>query len=95
MAFYTADKFPRWRGDLFIGSLSAQRLIRLRRDGERAVEEERMLEGVGRVRDVRVGPVGYLYLLTDAVNSALLRLEPVQIGEPPNTRMTRSASCWS
>lgn len=77
MTFYTADEFPRWRGDLFLGGLSAQCLVRLRLDGEKVVEEERMLEGIGRVRDVRLGPDGYLYLLTDAANGTLLRLEPV------------------
>lgn len=78
MAFYTGDKFPNWRGDLFVGALKFQLLVRLRLDGEKVVAEERMLEGIGRVRDVRVGPDGYLYLLTDASDGALLRLEAVR-----------------
>jgi glucose/arabinose dehydrogenase len=77
MAFYTGDKFPRWRGDLFIGALRDQSLVRLRLDGEKVVKEERMLKGVlGRIRDVRSGPDGYLYLLTDSPNGVLARLEP-------------------
>ncbi|WP_442900206.1 PQQ-dependent sugar dehydrogenase, partial [Geoalkalibacter sp.] len=65
MAFYTGDKFPRWRGDLFVGALRDQMLVRLRLDGERVVKEERLLQGtLGRIRDVRQGPDGYLYLLT-------------------------------
>jgi glucose/arabinose dehydrogenase len=79
MAFYTGDKFPGWRGDLFVGALRDQMLVRLRLDGEKVVKEERMLQGaVGRVRDVRQGPDGYLYLLTDSSQGAILRLEPVR-----------------
>jgi len=77
MAFYDGDRFPRWRGDLFVGALRGQVLVRLRLDGEKIVKEERMLEGtVGRIRDVRQGPDGYLYLLTDDSDGALIRLEP-------------------
>ena len=78
MAFYTADKFPRWRGDLFVGSLKFGQLVRLRLDGERVVKEERMLNGVlGRIRDVRAAPDGFIYLLTDESNGVIARLEPV------------------
>lgn len=77
LAFYNGDRFARWRGDLFIGALRGQSLIRVRLDGERAVEDEVLLRGhVARVRDVRAGPDGLLYLLTDHPNGALLRLEP-------------------
>jgi aldose sugar dehydrogenase len=77
MAFYSGDKFPRWRGDLFIGALRDQMLVRLKLDGEKVVKEERMLKGtLGRIRDVRSGPDGLLYLLTDSPTGALLRLEP-------------------
>jgi glucose/arabinose dehydrogenase len=77
MAFYTGDKFPKWQGDLFVGALRAEILVRLRLEGERVVREERMLKGVlGRIRDVRVGPDGYLYLLTDEERGVLARLEP-------------------
>jgi glucose/arabinose dehydrogenase len=77
MAFYTGDKFPGWRGSLFVGALKFQLLVRLELEGDRVVKEERYLEGeLGRIRDVRTGPDGYLYLLTDARNGRLIRLEP-------------------
>jgi glucose/arabinose dehydrogenase len=77
MAFYTGDRFPGWRGSLFVGALKFQLLVRLELDGERVVKEERYLQGeLGRIRDVRSGPDGYLYLLTDARNGKLIRLEP-------------------
>jgi glucose/arabinose dehydrogenase len=79
MAFYTGEKFPRWRGDLFIGALRDEMLVRLRLDGEKVVSEERMLKGVlGRIRDVRQGPDGYIYLLTDESDGELVRLEPAE-----------------
>ena len=52
-------------------------LVRLKLDGERVVTEERLLQGIGRIRDVRVGPDGLVYLLTDEADGRLLRLEPV------------------
>jgi len=77
MAFYDGDRFPDWRGNLFVGALKDRLLVRLEIDGERVIREERMLDGVlGRIRDVRSGPDGYLYLLTDANNGMLARLEP-------------------
>jgi glucose/arabinose dehydrogenase len=77
MAFYEGDRFPRWRGDVLMGALRGQALIRVRLDGEKFVEDEIMLQGaVPRVRDVRVGPDGLIYLLTDLPNGAILRLEP-------------------
>jgi glucose/arabinose dehydrogenase len=77
MAFYEGDKFPKWKGDLFVGALKDRMLVRLKLDGEKIVKEERMLrDTVGRVRDVREGPDGSLYLLTDSSDGALVRLEP-------------------
>ena len=77
MAFYTGARFPRWKGDLFVGALRDQMLVRLRLDGEKVVHEERLLRNaIGRIRDVRDGPDGYLYLLTDASNGVIARLEP-------------------
>jgi len=77
MAFYSGDKFPRWRGDLFVGALKDEMLVRLKLDGEKVVREERLLKGrLGRIRDVRVGPDGYIYLLTDEAAGVLARLEP-------------------
>jgi glucose/arabinose dehydrogenase len=77
MAFYTGEKFPRWRGDLFVGALRDQMLVRLRLDGEKVIAEERLLKNsLGRIRDVRNGPDGLLYLLTDEPQGVLARLEP-------------------
>ncbi|NJM12904.1 MAG: PQQ-dependent sugar dehydrogenase, partial [Synechococcaceae cyanobacterium SM1_2_3] len=71
------DRFPRWRGDLFVGALRDQMLVRLRFDGEKVRKEERLLKNeLGRIRDVRSGPDGYLYLLTDARDGVIARLEP-------------------
>jgi len=77
MAFYTGDRFPKWKGNLFIGALRDEMLVRLVLDGEKVVKEERLLKGVlGRIRDVRNGPDGYIYLLTDENNGVMARLEP-------------------
>ena len=79
LAFYTGDRFPRWKGDLFVGALRDELLVRLRFDGEKLVKEERMLKGTpGRIRDVRQGPDGFLYLLVDSSRGAVLRLEPAR-----------------
>ena len=77
MAFYQGDKFPRWQGNLLVGALRSEMLVRLELDGEKIVREERLINGVlGRIRDVRVGPDGYVYLLTDNSEGVLARLEP-------------------
>lgn len=78
MTFYTGDQFPDWQGDLFVASLKAQTLSRLDVEGERVLHEERLLKDeVGkRLRHVVQGPDGYLYLLTDDSNGAILRLVP-------------------
>ena len=78
MTFYTGDRFPSWKGDLFVGALAGQQLRRLEVSGARVTDQEVLLEGkVGRIRTVVEGPDGYLWLLTDAARGALLRLEPV------------------
>jgi len=77
MAFVGGNQFPRWRGNLLVGALRGQMLVRLELDGEKVLHEERLLQGqLGRVRDVRIGPDGFIYLLTDEAEGALLRLEP-------------------
>lgn len=78
MAFYTGDKFPEWKGDLFVGALAHKHLRRLELDGRNVTEQEELLTDRGaRIRDVRQGPDGYIYILTDESDGALLRLEPV------------------
>jgi len=75
MAFYDAQRFPQWRESLFIGALAGKAIIRLQLDGDRIVGEEWLLRDLGaRIRDLRVGPDGYLYALTDAARGRLLRI---------------------
>ncbi len=77
MTFYDGDRFPGWQGDLFAGALAGRHLRRVRLDGERAVAQEVLLQDrVGRVRDVRQGPDGMLWLLEDARRGSIFRLEP-------------------
>ena len=77
MAFYTGGLFPQWRGNLFLGALAAKQLIRLELDGDKIVHEERLLgERNQRIRDVRQGPDGALYVLVDAPDGKLLRIAP-------------------
>lgn len=75
MTFYAGDLFPAWRGNLFLGGLVARAVLRLTLDGERVTGEERIPIGAD-VRDVRAGPDGALYVLTDERNGRLLRLLP-------------------
>lgn len=77
MAFYSGAAFPGWEGNLFVGSLKFQYLARVVLDGTRVVSEERLIEDqFGRVRDVRQGPDGLLYVLTDEGDGQLVRLQP-------------------
>ena len=75
MAFYDGDRFKAWQHNVFIGALATQELIRLQFDGDRVVHEERLLgELKARIRDVRQGPDGYLYVLTDEAKGGLYRI---------------------
>ncbi|MES2819881.1 MAG: PQQ-dependent sugar dehydrogenase [Pseudomonadota bacterium] len=75
MSFYASERFMPWQGNLFIGALAQRALLRLELEGDRVVHEERLLEQLeARIRDVRQGPDGYLYVLTDAADGELLRL---------------------
>lgn len=76
LAFLTSDRYPGWEGSAFIGALAGQMLVRLELDGRRVVREERLLTDLGeRIRDVRQGPDGWLYVPTDDVNGRIVRLE--------------------
>lgn len=74
MAFYNGDLFPQWQGNLFVGAMAGQALVRLELDGERVVTEERLLHDMGqRIREVRQGPDGALYIFA---GNSLMRLVP-------------------
>ncbi|HET7852539.1 MAG TPA: PQQ-dependent sugar dehydrogenase [Methyloceanibacter sp.] len=73
ITFYTGDAIPAWKGNLLIGGLSSQAIVRLTLDGEKVVEEERIPMGT-RIRDVVQGPDGAVYALTDEGNGEILRL---------------------
>ncbi|MBL8204129.1 MAG: PQQ-dependent sugar dehydrogenase [Blastocatellia bacterium] len=82
MTFYTANLFPAWKGSLFIGGLGSTNLVRLTLDGDKVVGEERLLTDLQpkreRIRDVRQGPEGALYVLTDSAEGRILKLVPAQ-----------------
>lgn len=77
---YTGDKFPDWKGNVFVGGMVGEQLARLTMDGKRVKSEETLLQGMGRIRDVRQGPDGFIYLAIDSRTSGptpVVRLEPV------------------
>lgn len=83
MMVYGGDAFPEWRGDFFVGGLSGRRLTRLRMEGQEVATEETVLSRTGRVRDVREGPDGFIYLAIDGGTrwedgppTSILRLVP-------------------
>ncbi|MGB8816748.1 MAG: PQQ-dependent sugar dehydrogenase [Rhizobiaceae bacterium] len=75
LAFFSGAKYPEWKGDLFVGALAGTKLVRLDMDNGKVIGEEAMLEDLGeRIRDVREGPDGELYLLTDSPEGRVLKL---------------------
>ena len=77
---YTGDKFPLWRGNVFIGGMAAQQLSRLTLDGQRVASQELLVQRMGRIRDIKQGPDGFIYLVTDDRDgkpTPVYRLEPV------------------
>lgn len=77
--FYDGDLFPAWRGSLLAGALKFQLLSRLEMDGDKVVGEEQLFKGAfGRIRDVRTGPDGAIYLATDDRNGKIVRITPAK-----------------
>ncbi|EFT2739805.1 aldose sugar dehydrogenase YliI, partial [Escherichia coli] len=77
MAFYNSDKFPQWQQKLFIGALKDKDVIVMSVNGDKVTEDGRILTDRGqRIRDVRTGPDGYLYVLTDESSGELLKVSP-------------------
>jgi glucose/arabinose dehydrogenase len=66
MIFYTGDRFSGWKGDMLVGGMSGQRLVRMRMNGKRVLAEEILIQGMGRMRDVQQGPDGAIYVSIDA-----------------------------
>jgi aldose sugar dehydrogenase len=81
MMIYTGDKFPQWRGNMFVGGMVGQQLARLTLQGQRVTTEETLAQQQGRIRDVRQGLDGFIYLVTDDRDgkpTPILRLEPIE-----------------
>lgn len=77
LAVYAGGMFPEWRGDLLVGALRGQKLVRLKRRDGTIVGEEALLAGeIGRVRDVEIGPDGAVWLLTDSAEGGVYRVVP-------------------
>ncbi|MDP1570035.1 MAG: PQQ-dependent sugar dehydrogenase [Vicinamibacterales bacterium] len=81
MMIYTGDRFPQWKGNIFVGGMAGEQLARLTLDGQRVVNEETLVQRMGRIRDIRQGPDGLIYLAIDnrqGRTSPILRLEPAE-----------------
>ena len=85
LLFYTGDRFHGWKGDMLVGGMSGQRLVRLRLHGQRVESEETLIRGMGRFRDVQQGPDGLIYIAVDGdargfdgAPTPILRLVPVE-----------------
>jgi glucose/arabinose dehydrogenase len=79
LLFYTGDRFPQWRGNLFAGGMVGEQLVRITMDGRRVLNGETLVQRTGRIRDVRQGPDGFIYLAIDDRDGKLtpiVRLEP-------------------
>ena len=82
LAYYSGDRYPGWQGDLFSGALKFGQVRRIDLDADRVVGEEKLTIGA-RVRDIRQGPDGYLYVLTDEPNGRLLKILPDGVRQAP------------
>jgi glucose/arabinose dehydrogenase len=83
MLIYTGNKFPEWRGNMFVGGMAGQQLARLTMQGKNVVREETLAQGLGRIRDVRQDAEGYIYLVIEdreGKPTSVLRMEPVERG---------------
>jgi glucose/arabinose dehydrogenase len=80
LIMYTGDRFPQWKGSVFAGGMAGEQLVRLTLDGRRVTNEEKLVQRMGRIRDVRQSPDGFIYLAIDnreGPPTPILRLEPV------------------
>jgi glucose/arabinose dehydrogenase len=88
LMIYTGNRFPQWRGNMFAGGMVGQQLARLTLDGQQVINRETLVQQMGRIRDVRQGPDGYIYLVTDdredGKPTPVLRMEPIERGAQSN-----------
>ena len=76
MTFLTSDRYPGWKGQVFIGTLQGKAIFRIKLDGHRVVEQQRLVTGLlERIRDIRQGPDGWLYVVTDSARGRVIRIE--------------------
>jgi glucose/arabinose dehydrogenase len=75
MTFVTGDEYPAWKGNVLVGSLKFQYLVRCELEGEKVVHQEKLLEGYGRVRNVQQGPDGYIYVALEGTG-LIVKLVP-------------------
>jgi len=76
---YTGEAFPGWKGSFFVGGLAGEQLARLTMDGQEVMNEETLVQRIGRIRDVREGPDGFIYIAIesrDETPTQIVRLEP-------------------
>ncbi len=79
LMIYTGDQFPDWKGNIFVGGLAGEQIARLTMDGQKVVSEETVVRGHGRIRDIRQGPDGFIYIAIDhgnAEDTSIFRIEP-------------------
>jgi aldose sugar dehydrogenase len=77
MAFVTGDTYPAWKGNVLVGSLKFQYLVRCELEGEKVVRQEKLLEGYGRVRNVQQGPDGHIYVALEGTGM-IVKLVPAE-----------------
>ena len=78
---YTGDRFPQWKGNMFVGGMVGERLDRMTVNGRTVTGRETLVPGMGRIRDIRQGPDGYIYLAIedrDGKPTPVYRMEPVE-----------------
>ncbi len=78
LMIYTGSQFPEWNGDFFVGGLGGQHIAHLDIESHNVAAIERLVEGIGRIRDIRQGPDGFIYVAIDSADSRIVRLEPVE-----------------
>ena len=80
LMFYTGDKFPGWQGNLFVGGMAGEQMARVVLEEKSPIMEETLLRGLGRIRDIRQGPDGYIYVAVEDRRGGptpVVRLEPI------------------